>query len=151
MNVKVTKSQIFGKVKYSDNKSIGLPIIRIDYHGQTLVLTANEPLNLPEGQAEKSGKKAIVFAYVPGRNYGRVMDFGEYGAEDYKSGASEEKREAYLHRAMNIKDGKGRRTCFDKYSPNYWSIFHLWEYIPRLNSKYIKPWKDIFSQYQPLD
>jgi len=67
------------------------------------------------------------------------MDFGEYGAEDYKSGASEEKREAYLHRAMNIKDGKGRRTCFDKYSPNYWSIFHLWEYIPRLNSKYIKP------------
>lgn len=116
----------------------GRPIIRIDYHGYVVNLIANDPISLIEGPGKISGKKAIVFTYQPGRTFGRVIDFGEYGAEDYLTGASDEKRESYLARAMNIRDGKGRLTALDSYTANHWSIKFLWGYTPRLNSKYIK-------------
>jgi len=130
MNIKVPKSQFL----VTNN---GKHIIQVDYHGLTKTLIANEPIYLSEALQGITGKKALVFAYNPGRTYGKVIDFGEAGAEDFLTGATGEKRRAYLSRAMNIKDGKGHLTALDKYSPNHWSIKYLWEYTPRLNSKYI--------------
>lgn len=129
MNLKIPKSQFL-----STNKGY---IIQIDYHSLTKTLIANTPIYLSEVLQGITGKKALVFAYQPGRNYGKVMDFGEAGAEDFLTGATREKRRAYLSRAMNIRDSKGYLTALDKYSPNYWAIKFLWEYTPRLNSKYI--------------
>lgn len=131
MNVKIFKNQFSAWNE-------GWPIVQIDYYGYIVTLIANEPLSLTKGPAEQSGKKAIVFTYQPGRTFGRVIDFGEYGAEDYLTGASDQKRESYLARAMNIRDGKGRLTALDPYTANHWSIKFLWGYTPRLNSKYIK-------------
>lgn len=131
VNKKIPK----GQIQYNERRG---HFVKFDYHGFVMIPSANTPLLLPEEVREATGKKALVFAYRPGRTYGRLMDFGQAGAEDYLTGASEEKREAYLSRAMNIRDKRGNLTALDQYSKNHWSIKFLWGYTPRLNSKYIQ-------------
>lgn len=36
------------------------------------------------------------------------------------------RRNLYLKRSMNIRNGKGELTAYDITSPNYWSINYLW-------------------------
>ncbi len=75
------------------------------------------------------GKKFSVYVKGPTGNP-RLIHFGDSNYRDFRSGASEARRRAYLKRAgglMKMKDGKRIRAVDDKDSPAYWSYRYLWK------------------------
>ncbi len=57
---------------------------------------------------------------------GSVIHFGQLGYEDYLDHGDDKRRASYRARATKIKDGSGKLTVNDKYSPNYYAVRLLW-------------------------
>lgn len=70
--------------------------------------------------SSRESKKYMV------RVNGKLVHFGQAGAEDYLDHKDERRRRSYLARARGIRDGSGKLTHRRKSSPNFWSIELLW-------------------------
>ncbi|MDJ0651971.1 MAG: hypothetical protein QNJ27_03060 [Simkaniaceae bacterium] len=81
-------------------------------------------LNQPVKSVAK-GKKMMVLACktIDGARRVKIVHFGSLG---YSHNYSPKAKKNYLIRSAEIRNKKGERTMYDKWSPNYWSRKILW-------------------------
>lgn len=78
-----------------------------------------------------SGKKYQVFykdrwIHFGDKNYSQYEDKTPLKLYSFLDHKDKKRKQAYLKRAMGIKDKNGNFTYNNKNSPNYWSINYLW-------------------------
>jgi len=79
--------------------------------------------NTPISSNKKEKKKMVL---VKRGDKVKLVHFGQKGYEDYTQHGSEERRKNYLTRSAGIRDGSGKLTKDDPFSPNYWARRKLW-------------------------
>jgi len=57
---------------------------------------------------------------------GKIIHYGDSRYQDYIDHKNNERKKQYLARATNIRNSNGKLTYLDKSSPNFWSVFTLW-------------------------
>jgi 2-phospho-L-lactate transferase/gluconeogenesis factor (CofD/UPF0052 family) len=90
----------------------------------------SEPKRVLQNAKEYFGKEITLYPssrkdkkYMIQKPDGKMVHFGQQGAEDFTFHQNKIRRQNYLNRAMNIK-GKWKD---DMYSPNNLSINLLWQ------------------------
>ena len=57
---------------------------------------------------------------------GKKIHFGDDNYMDFLDHGDDKRKMQYLARATNIRNKEGKLTYLDKNSPNFWSVFTLW-------------------------
>lgn len=82
--------------------------------------------------SDRKGKKYMI-------NYnGKWIHFGAEGMSDYTIHKDEARRQRYIKRAGNIRDGKGNLTRDNPESGNYYAMRVLWNYDPKKDKKLLE-------------
>jgi hypothetical protein len=95
-------------------------------------MDAGAKLGLVRRRAKALGlSETIDPSQAKGKKYqvevgGKRIHFGQAGASDFIEHRDEARRQRYLARARQIRNKRGRLTCNDKTSANFWSIHVLW-------------------------
>ena len=80
--------------------------------------------NRPKRAAPGSKHKMVVLAKKGDKV--KKVSFGHRDYEDFTQHGSEKRRENYLKRSAGIRNGDGKLTKDDPFSPNYWARKVLW-------------------------
>lgn len=80
-------------------------------------------LEKPFKSWRKNKKLAVL---VKDKNKIRIIHFGDTRYKDFTQHRNKKRRENYLRRSAEIRDGNGRLTKNNKLSPNYWARRILW-------------------------
>lgn len=95
--------------------------------GMHLVVPPKNFVTLYPNKPIKSWRKNKKFAVLAsdGKLY-VLIHFGDTRYEDFTQHKDKKRRENYLKRSAGIRDGNGKLTANNIFSPNYWSRKYLW-------------------------
>jgi hypothetical protein len=98
------------------------------YNKMPLTKEGKPILNKPfKGKSTPKGKKYSVYVKTDTKKGYKLINFGDAGADDWRSGkATKEQRKSFRARMKGIKKKDGTFAYKDKTSPAYWSLTFLW-------------------------